>query len=131
MIGTAEQLKDWAWHEFSERTRPLLERFSFSSQARIGWNGFRITGTLNRKPFLSDTSDLRTDDLVILRMRVIFQEDILACYSSILLNIRKCDNINILEIMIDVYDDALFARLHSFLKELMEQIKALFILFNF
>ncbi len=43
--------------------------------------GFRITSTLNREPFLSDTSDLRTDDLMILRMLVIFQAD------------EKCDNI--------------------------------------
>ncbi len=40
-----------------ERTRPLLERFSI------------------REPFLSDTSDLRTDDLMILCLLVIFKVD--------------------------------------------------------
>ncbi len=37
-------------------------------KSRIGFNGFRITSTLNRELFLSDTSDLRTDELMILRM---------------------------------------------------------------
>ncbi len=56
----------------NERTCPLLEQFSFSSQepvAAVSW----ITSTLKQEPFLSDTSVLRTDDLMILRMRVIFQ----------------------------------------------------------
>ncbi len=41
----------------AKRTRPLLERFSV------------------REQFLSDTSDLRTDDLMILCMLVIFKVD--------------------------------------------------------
>ncbi len=44
-------------------------------RSRTGFSGFRIYSTLNREPFLSDTSDLRTVDLMILRMRVIFQAD--------------------------------------------------------
>ncbi len=32
-------------------------------------NGSQISSTLNREPFLSDTSDLRTDELMMLRMR--------------------------------------------------------------
>ncbi len=44
-------------------------------ESRTGCSGFRITSTLNRELFLSDTSDLRTDGLIILRMQVIFQAD--------------------------------------------------------
>ncbi len=44
-------------------------------ESRTGCSGFRITSTLNREPFLSDTSNLRTVDLMILRMCVIFQVD--------------------------------------------------------
>ncbi len=44
-------------------------------ESRTGCSGFRITSTLNREPFLSDTSDLRTVDLMILLMCVIFQVD--------------------------------------------------------
>ncbi len=44
-------------------------------ESRTGCSGFRITSTLNREPFLSDTSDLRTEELMTLRMRVNFQAD--------------------------------------------------------
>ncbi len=53
----------------AERTRPLLDRFSFSSQEPV----VAVFGT--PELFLSDTSDLRTDGLIILRMQVIFQAD--------------------------------------------------------
>ncbi len=46
-----------------------------ASAVAIGCNSFRITGTLNRERFLLDISDLRTDELLILLMLVIFQED--------------------------------------------------------
>ncbi len=49
---------------------PNEQSGSFSSQEPV-----RLTSTLNREPFLSDTSDLRTDYLMIMRMRVIFQAD--------------------------------------------------------
>ena len=38
-------------------------------ESRTGCIGFWIIRTLNRKPFLSDTSDSKTEELIILRMR--------------------------------------------------------------
>ncbi len=62
-------------------------------ESRTGYSGFRITKpTVNREPFLSDTSDLGADDLMILHMRVIFQADEKHVI-QVLLIIRKCDNI--------------------------------------
>uniref|UniRef100_A0A8C2G069 Carbonic anhydrase Xb n=1 Tax=Cyprinus carpio TaxID=7962 RepID=A0A8C2G069_CYPCA len=51
------------WSGSRSRVKNRLHRF------------FWITSTLNREPFLSDASDLRTDELMILRMPVIFQEE--------------------------------------------------------
>ncbi len=78
----------------NERTNTTTVRAVLVLESRTGCSGFRITSTLNREPFLSDTSDLRTDELMTLRMRVIFQANE-KHIQSILLNIRKCDNINI------------------------------------
>ncbi len=44
-------------------------------ESRTCCSGFRITITLNRELFLSDMSDLRTDDLMILRMTVIVVDE--------------------------------------------------------
>ncbi len=44
-------------------------------ESRTGCSAFRITSTLNRELFLSDMSDLRTDDLMILRMTVIVVDE--------------------------------------------------------
>ncbi len=49
------------------------ERWSGSRSRVTGWSGFpdhQYTET-----FISKTSDMRTDDLMILRMHVIFQVD--------------------------------------------------------
>ncbi len=51
----------------AERT---LERFSFSSHRLERFPDHQYTET-----FISKTTDMRTDDLMILRMRVIFQAD--------------------------------------------------------
>ncbi len=57
------------------RTNTRTARAVLVLESRTGCSGFRITSTLNREPFLSDTYDLRTDDLMIQCMRVIFQVD--------------------------------------------------------
>ncbi len=47
----------------AERTaRAVLE-------SRTGCNGFWLTSTLSRDPFLSDTPDLKTVELMILHLR--------------------------------------------------------------
>ncbi len=70
------------------RTNTPTARAVLVLESRTGCSGFRITSTLNRDLFLSDMSDLRTIDLMIH-----FSSGRKACYPSILLNIRKCDNI--------------------------------------
>ncbi len=59
------------------RMNTPTSRAVLALKSRTGCSGFRITSTLNREPFLSDTSDLRTDDLIILHMRDLVNSDCL------------------------------------------------------
>ncbi len=51
------------------RTNTPTARAVLVLESRTGCSDFRLTSTLNRELFLSDTSDLRTDELMILRLR--------------------------------------------------------------
>lgn len=91
MMSTSSRAADMSAHARRTRTNVHgLSPFSFSSQESVA----TVFGSPvhNREPLLSDVSDLRTDELMILRMRVIFQENE-KYISQVLLNIGKCDNI--------------------------------------
>ncbi len=61
-----KQYEQCSW--YTERVCSVPVRPVLILESRIGCNGFRISSTLNRELFHSDTSDLRTDELMILHM---------------------------------------------------------------
>ncbi len=62
---TDDEQSSW----YTERTCSVPVRAVLVLESRIGCNDFRITSTLNQELFLLDTSNLRTDELMILRLR--------------------------------------------------------------